>query len=203
MASRSLLIESDDRAGDASSRFSKLRNAPTQVQRRNDRSDSTASLSDSQLTHLKSSRGTGRYGYVAEDDSLQDVFVPSRTLKFVPVPSSAWRDTRAQIERWAALQPDWNGDDADPPTRAQIVAVRSFVSEAERRGVREPRPYIAADGEIGFHWDGERKASVSFLPQNRFLAFCPRGTGEPVRISGPLDIAACSREMFDALKASS
>lgn len=194
MVSCSLLIEPDDRAVNTPSGLGQFSRTLL---------DGVAHRSDSRVTRLNSSRGTDQHGYLADDDPHQDVLVPSRTPKFVPVPNSAWRDTRAQIEQWAALQPDWNGDDADPPTRAQIVAVRSFVSEAERRGVREPRPYIAADGEIGFHWDGERKASVSFLPQNRFLAFCPRGTGEPVRISGPLDIAACSREMFDALKASS
>ncbi len=112
-----------------------------------------------------------------------------------------WTHIRAVVARWRSLKDDWDGDDAVAPTSAQMRAVDSFIGAAAENGVREPRSYIGRDGEVGFHWDGRRKATVSFLAEGRFLAFCPRPDAEPLRMAGPLDIAACSQEMFAALAA--
>lgn len=125
---------------------------------------------------------------------------PSELPVFVKL-ITQWGDVRNALKVWGALRDDWDGDDAVAPTKIQIKAVEAFVSEAESHGIREPRPYIAPDGEIGFHWDGENKGTVTFLPSDRFLVFCPREGGDPLRIAGPLDIAACSTEMFKALSA--
>lgn len=125
---------------------------------------------------------------------------PEPRPRSVPRPTARWNVIREVSAGWEDLKDDWDGDDAVAPLKAQTDAVAAFIGAAEARGLREPRSYIAPDGEIGFHWDGSAKASVSFLPV-RFLAFCPRADGEPVRVAGPLDIAACSDELFRALAA--
>ena len=112
-----------------------------------------------------------------------------------------WDGVRAALVAWSILRDDWDGDDAVAPVQAQLRAAETFIAGSEAHNIREPRPYVAADGEIGFHWDGAPKATVSFLPSDRFLVFCPRKGDEPLRIAGPLDIAACSAEMFKSLAA--
>ncbi len=112
-----------------------------------------------------------------------------------------WGGVRAALVAWSALRDDWDGDDAVAPVASQLRAAERFVAGSEAHCVREPRTYVTADGEIGFHWDGATKATVSFLPSDRFLVFCPREGDEPLRIAGPLDIAACSAEMFKSLAA--
>lgn len=114
--------------------------------------------------------------------------------------TASWAKARGVILRWAALEEGWDGDEGVPPTGAQLSAVRAFVRAAERRGISEPRPFIASDGEIGFHWDSPvGKASVAFLSDGQFLAFCPRAGANPVQVTGPLDLANASAELLAAL----
>lgn len=114
--------------------------------------------------------------------------------------ASKWSKTKSIIGEWSALQHDWDGEEALAPTRDQVRAINMFVERAELAGVREPRAYISSDTEMGFHWDGQEKASVSFLHEGKFLAFCPAYLDEPaIRVVGPLDLAAASTKLFEAL----
>ncbi len=109
-----------------------------------------------------------------------------------------WKVAREIFRKWISLRTDWDNDDALPPSHNQLTAAFEFLKRAESFAVPEPEPYIASDSEIGFNWVG-KGANVSFLIEGRFLAFCPVTGKDPVRVGGPLDIAAASTEMFKAL----
>lgn len=109
-----------------------------------------------------------------------------------------WKLAREIFRKWISLRADWDNDDALPPSHKQLTAAFDFLKRAENFAVPEPEPYIASDSEIGFNWVS-KGANVSFLIEGRFLAFCPVSDKDPVRVSGPLDIAAASTEMFKAL----
>lgn len=111
----------------------------------------------------------------------------------------AWPAVDRTMGLWRALEPDWDGDEGAVPSSAHFAAADRFVARCMAAGVMQPRPYIAGDGEFGFHWDGERQASLSFLPEGRFVGYCDRRDGTRLRIAGPLDIAAASTELFGAL----
>ncbi len=108
-----------------------------------------------------------------------------------------WSAARSTVRKWVALDADWDCDGALPPSREQLRAALEFAKRAEQFAVPEPDPYIASDSEIGFSW-AKAGASASFLLDGRFLAFCPNDEGEPIRVSGPLDIAAASTKLFQA-----
>lgn len=115
-----------------------------------------------------------------------------------PIPT--WPTIDRLVTAWSSLEDDWDNCDALAPCPQQIRTLRSFVFKCEHEGIKEPRGFITSDTEIGFHWDGFRKASVSFLFEGKFLAFCPRENETDVRISGPFDIATCSMTLFSALR---
>lgn len=102
------------------------------------------------------------------------------------------------FRKWISLKADWDSDGALSPSHKQLTAAFEFLKRAEQFYVPEAKPYIASDSEIGFSWV-EEGANVSFLIEGRFLAFCPARGKDPVRVSGPLDIASASTELFRAL----
>lgn len=113
-----------------------------------------------------------------------------------------WRDADDAIKSWVGLQSDWDGCDGTPPSADSLTAAKSFVRRAKHARVPEGDPYITGDGEIGFQWDDEDEvATVSFLADGRYFAFCPRRKENAVRISGVLTDADDVLELFDALRA--
>ncbi len=111
-----------------------------------------------------------------------------------------WTNVLDTVEEWSLLEEGWDGEEADALSEEILRTVKSFIAVAERYGVAEPRPYISADGEVGFIWDGEKKASVTFTESDRFLAFCPRAGMPDMRLAGPLDVAICSPSLFESLR---
>lgn len=111
-----------------------------------------------------------------------------------------WHEILDVLDEWSKLDDGWDGDDAAPVSHDILDAALAFAVAAENAGIAKPRPYIAADNEIGFIWDGERKASVTFLGTDRFLALCPRDGLPDLRLSGPLDIATSSMSLFTSLR---
>jgi hypothetical protein len=115
--------------------------------------------------------------------------------------TAEWAGARAALAGWATLQEDWDDDGAAPLPAVLLEAVQSFIEAAEKGQVAEPKPYISSDGEVGFHWEGKARAVVSFLTEDRFLAYVGRLDGSPVRIAGPLELATASKALFEALAA--
>lgn len=120
-----------------------------------------------------------------------------------PAPSAAntWPAISKAVECWKELKSDWDDEGAPPPHSTALNALIAFASKCEGHGVTEPEPALHADGELSLHWRGKLRAAISFLSAGRFLAYVERDGKDPVRISGPLDIATASTSMFDALAA--
>ena len=98
----------------------------------------------------------------------------------------SWKRIAATIRHWRDLGEDWDGDDGVPPSKDALDAADKFVKTASEQGVAPPKPYISSDGEIGLTWrSGNRYATASFLPDGRFLAYCPVEQGEHVRLIVP------------------
>ena len=148
-----------------------------------------------------------RQTYLRPGTAVEKTFDKPR-LKFLhavavaPTDALHWAEVCEKISEWSSLQEDWDDNGAMPIDSVILRAADKFMIECETRTVKQPRPYISSDGEIGFHWKGELRASISFLSEsNRFLAYVERSDAEPVRIGGPLDIATSSNIMFEALAA--
>lgn len=115
---------------------------------------------------------------------------------------SPWQEADDAIKSWIGLRTGWDGCDGTPPGVAALTAAKAFVRRARHVRVPEGDPYITGDGEIGFQWDvDEEVATVSFLADGRYFAFCPRGTENAVRISGVLTDADDVLDLFEALRA--
>lgn len=110
-----------------------------------------------------------------------------------------WHLVRSASREWADLEDGWDDDDAPALSTDQIEALEAFTAVAEQCHLPEPSPYIAPDGEAGFHWKASRRSSVSFLADGRFIGFCPTVDGIGVRFSGPLRFADKCEALFRAI----
>jgi len=115
---------------------------------------------------------------------------------------SPWSEADDAITSWIGLRTGWDGCEGAAPSSESLTAARSFVRRARYARVPEGDPYITSDGEIGFHWDvGNDVATVSFLRDGRYFAFCPRQHDDAVRISGRLADGSDVLDLFEALRA--
>lgn len=113
-----------------------------------------------------------------------------------------WKRIERSIDQWSRLSDGWDDEDSVAPLPSALAAMKSFVRRAKAAHVPAPRAYIAGDAEIGMSWErGGQIATASFLPDGRFLAYCPRETGEAVRIVGGYDLADNPADFFAAINA--
>lgn len=81
-----------------------------------------------------------------------------------------WLDILSTIDSWSKLDNDWFDDESISPNYQTISNAREFISKIFVQLGKEPTPYIAPDGEIGFRWQSIREfASVSFLDDGEFV----------------------------------
>lgn len=114
---------------------------------------------------------------------------------------SLWAQAQRTVSEWFNLGDDWDGEEGVPPRRGALVALLSLIRRASDEKILAARPYIAGDGEVGLRWEvGDYIATASFLHDARFIAYCPRPDGEPVRVIGDYGAAAKLRDFFEAVR---
>jgi hypothetical protein len=113
--------------------------------------------------------------------------------------SFTWPIVRQVIDNWSELETGWDGECAEPISKETLALVVTFVDKAEQHRVREPRPTISSDGELGFVWHGQTRAAISFLPSGEILVVCVEGEESLVRAKGPLNMESIPEILFKVL----
>ena len=112
-----------------------------------------------------------------------------------------WNKIRKEVATWGNLKADWDDDGAVIPRSDGLKFLEMMIADFNREGSPNAMPYIAGDGEFGVHWRlrGGR-AVLSILADGRVLAFCPRRSGDPIRIRSTLDQQIDMKAFYSALR---
>jgi len=58
----------------------------------------------------------------------------------------------AKVAAYGKLEPNYNGDNEQPPEQNDVGNMLSFIDHIPDSAIDRAEPYIADDGEIGFSW---------------------------------------------------
>ena len=112
-----------------------------------------------------------------------------------------WNKIRQEVLTWGDLEADWDDEGAVIPRADGLKFLERMISRFKDEGSPKAMPYIAGDGEFGLHWRLRGgKAVLSILADGRVLAFCPRGSGDPVRIKSTVDQQIDMQAFYKALR---
>ena len=112
-----------------------------------------------------------------------------------------WNKIREEVETWSNLKADWDDEAAVIPRSDGLKFLEMIINRFKDEGSPNAMPYIAGDGEFGLHWRLRGgKAVLSILADGRVLAFCPRRSGDPIRIKSTLDQQIDMKAFYSALR---
>jgi hypothetical protein len=112
-----------------------------------------------------------------------------------------WNKIRDEVATWRDLKTDWDDEGAVVPHSDGLKFLEIMITRFKDEGSPNAMPYIAGDGEFGLNWrlPGGR-AILSILADGRVLAFCPRRSGDPIRVSTTLDKQIDMKAFYAALR---
>src|ERR1700691_3003586 len=110
-----------------------------------------------------------------------------------------WDDLHNKLNKWELLPEDWDGYDSICPSNTVIKYCHDFLYQSQKYNIAVPEIYIAGDGEIGFRWNTDLYASVSFLNDGNIIIFCQKPKLEPLRIDTFYSESLNLDQFFDIL----
>jgi hypothetical protein len=112
-----------------------------------------------------------------------------------------WNKVRDVVASWADLKADWDDEGAVVPRPDGLKFLEMMIARFKDEGSPKAMPYIAGDGEFGLHWRlPGGKAVLSILADGRVLAFCPKRSGDPIRIRSTLAQPSDMQAFYKALR---
>lgn len=137
---------------------------------------------------------------VSSSQHLQSISA-SNIIQISNFDLNPWNKIRKEVATWAHLKADWDDEGAVVPRADGLKFLEMKITGFNREGSPNAMPYIAGDGEFGLHWRLRGgKAVLSILADGRVLAFCPRRSGDPIRIRSTLDQQIDMKAFYSALR---